>query len=518
MNDLFIMLKIEQYDYNLRDVYTDEAGFVTLDDHDDCHLLSMKRRGFITRYAWSRKFDTCDNQDYYIEDGTTHILYAVGRGPIRRLDGINLSKEMHGFQRVQLLKNIMPNPQFPEDTKTLTIHNNKVAVPNVETTYWCTLHRLPANFESKNHIIQPFTYPEEAGLPIGGPEFSRYVMLEVHYNNPELKDAEGIVIFGSQLHTHLTGIKVYTKHIRGSAELPELNRDNHYSTHFQEIRRLKRKVRVLPINKNISFIGDRRTHHLQNSPLTTAVELENQVHLFYNSKLFTFSYKMATNRDDSSTFNLGDTNTKINKVAVKPPVFWRNKPKLWFLQLEAQFTNSGISNDTTKYNIVVAALDENVLDFVGDILSNTPHHDKYEVLKNGLLNRLTDTEVSRLKKTVDWYGTRQSTPDVGLVIKVAKCLFLQTEVDFLGYHISVNGIEPSKERIKVIEDFKLPETVKELRRYLGVINFSHRFIPNAAENQAILNNYLKGKKSNDKNKTHWTEESVQAFENSKQQL
>ncbi|GFY60024.1 hypothetical protein TNIN_43571 [Trichonephila inaurata madagascariensis] len=112
----------------------------------------------------------------------------------------------------------------------------------------------------------------------------------------------------------------------------------------------------------------------------------------------------------------------------------------------------------------------------------------------------------------------QRLQDAGLVIKVSKCQFLQSEVDFLGHHISVNGIEPSKERIKVIEDFKLPETVKELRRYLGVINFYHRFIPNAAENQAVLNNYLKGKKSNDKNKIHWTEESVQAFENSKQQL
>ncbi|GFY79180.1 hypothetical protein TNIN_127721 [Trichonephila inaurata madagascariensis] len=111
-----------------------------------------------------------------------------------------------------------------------------------------------------------------------------------------------------------------------------------------------------------------------------------------------------------------------------------------------------------------------------------------------------------------------SSEDAGLVIKVAKCQFLQTEVDFLGHHISVNGIEPSKERIKVIEDFKLPETVKDLQRYLGVINFYHRFIPNAAENQAVLINYLKGKKSNDKNKIHWTEESVQAFENSKQQL
>ncbi|GFY52640.1 hypothetical protein TNIN_152451 [Trichonephila inaurata madagascariensis] len=76
---------------------------------------------------------------------------------------------------------------------------------------------------------------------------------------------------------------------------------------------------------------------------------------------------MATNSDDSSTFNLGDRNTEIHKVAIKPPAFWRNKPKLWFLQLEAQFSNSGISNYTTKY-IVVAALDENVLDFVVDIL------------------------------------------------------------------------------------------------------------------------------------------------------
>ncbi|GFY76197.1 uncharacterized protein TNIN_173961 [Trichonephila inaurata madagascariensis] len=107
---------------------------------------------------------------------------------------------------------------------------------------------------------------------------------------------------------------------------------------------------------------------------------------------------MATNSDDSSTFNFGDRNTEIHKVAAKPPAFWRNKPKLWFLQLEAQFSNSGISNDTTKYNIVDAALDENVLDFVVDILSNPPHDDKYETLKNALLNRLTDTEESRLKK------------------------------------------------------------------------------------------------------------------------
>ncbi|GFT68965.1 uncharacterized protein NPIL_677541 [Nephila pilipes] len=66
--------------------------------------------------------------------------------------------------------------------------------------------------------------------------------------------------------------------------------------------------------------------------------------------------------------------------------------------LEAQFANSGISQDATKYNIVVAALDENVLDFVVDILSDPPENEKYNTLKKALLNRLTDTEESRLKK------------------------------------------------------------------------------------------------------------------------
>lgn len=54
-------------------------------------------------------------------------MYAMGKGPIRRLDGIHLAKGIHGFQRVQLLKNVIPNPVFPPDTQTITIHNDKVS-------------------------------------------------------------------------------------------------------------------------------------------------------------------------------------------------------------------------------------------------------------------------------------------------------------------------------------------------------------------------------------------------------
>lgn len=58
----------------------------------------------------------------------------------------------------------------------------------------------------------------------------------------------GIKIFASQLHTHLTGKRAYTKHYRRGVELSELSRDNHYSPHYQEIRKLKKQVHILPVS------------------------------------------------------------------------------------------------------------------------------------------------------------------------------------------------------------------------------------------------------------------------------
>ncbi|GFS49986.1 hypothetical protein NPIL_317151 [Nephila pilipes] len=98
---------------------------------------------------------------------------------------------------------------------------------------------------------------------------------------------------------------------------------------------------------------------------------------------------MDENKSDPNALNLDNPNTEINRVAVKPPISWRNEPKLWFLQLEAQFANSGILQDATKYNIADAILDEKVLDIVVDILSNPPENEKYDMLKKALLSRLT---------------------------------------------------------------------------------------------------------------------------------
>lgn len=47
-----------------------------------------------------------------------------------------------------------PDPVLPVDTNGLRIINNSTKIPASETTYWCSTHSLPPEFESKHHVIQ----------------------------------------------------------------------------------------------------------------------------------------------------------------------------------------------------------------------------------------------------------------------------------------------------------------------------------------------------------------------------
>ncbi|MEL6804333.1 MAG: reverse transcriptase family protein, partial [Bacteroidota bacterium] len=69
----------------------------------------------------------------------------------------------------------------------------------------------------------------------------------------------------------------------------------------------------------------------------------------------------------------------------------------------------------------------------------------------------------------------------GLVVNQAKCVLGKTSLEFLGYRVDKHGIAPLPERIEAIRSCKAPTTVKELQRFLGMINYYRRFIPKAAK-------------------------------------
>lgn len=101
--------------------------------------------------------------------------------------------------------------------------------------------------------------------------------------------------------------------------------------------------------------------------------------------------------------------------------------------------------------------------------------------------------------------------DYGLKINPSKCTFGMSQVQYLGYEISSQGTKPLQSKIEAIKSYKKPQTVVELRRFLGMVNFYRRFIKNAARNQALLNEYLHDSKKNDKTPIAWTLESDEAF-------
>lgn len=80
--------------------------------------------------------------------------------------------------------------------------------------------------------------------------------------------------------------------------------------------------------------------------------------------------------------------------------------------------------------------------------------------------------------------------EYSLRINVDKCSFGLSEMEFLGFTINKDGIKPTNEKVKAIIEFPKPETIVELRRFLGLVNFYRRNLPHAAKRQKPLNEFL----------------------------
>ncbi|XP_037959783.1 uncharacterized protein LOC119689109 [Teleopsis dalmanni] len=91
-------------------------------------------------------------------------------------------------------------------------------------------------------------------------------------------------------------------------------------------------------------------------------------------------------------------NAEIARVAVKIPPFWRADPALWFKQIESQFVIAGVTQDSTKFHTVVAAMESSVLSKISDIIINTPTSNVYSILKERLISSFSDSEEKRLRR------------------------------------------------------------------------------------------------------------------------
>ncbi|CAD6240811.1 GSCOCG00012577001-RA-CDS, partial [Cotesia congregata] len=103
--------------------------------------------------------------------------------------------------------------------------------------------------------------------------------------------------------------------------------------------------------------------------------------------------------------------------------------------------------------------------------------------------------------------------EFGLQINPEKCKFCRQEVKFLGFIVDEEGLHPDPERIAPIVNFPRPTNRKQLRSFLGLINWYHRHLQDVAKAQGPLN-----KLTGVNTEWRWGEDEEKSFQELKQTL
>ena len=152
----------------------------------------------------------------------------------------------------------------------------------------------------------------------------------------------------------------------------------------------------------------------------------------------------------------------VHKTAVTTPFGLFNFTRTPFgLRNSGQTFQRFIDHVTRRLDFVFVYLD--------DLLVTSPDHKTHKKHLRILFARLAE---------------------YGIIIGPEKCQVGTTELSFLGHHVCAEGISPLPSAVDAIVNFFEPEKQRALRRYLGMVNYYHRFIPHCAAKLTPLNNLL----------------------------
>ena len=103
--------------------------------------------------------------------------------------------------------------------------------------------------------------------------------------------------------------------------------------------------------------------------------------------------------------------------------------------------------------------------------------------------------------------------DRGFRLKKGKCCLFKPSVEYLGYRVDADGLHTTTEKVEAILNAPHPTDVRQLRSFLGLVNYYGRFVPDLATTAHPLNDLLKLE-----TKWKWTDECEAAFCKLKEQL
>ena len=119
---------------------------------------------------------------------------------------------------------------------------------------------------------------------------------------------------------------------------------------------------------------------------------------------------------------------------------------------------------------VLVQCSEYALNYIDDIMVF------YEMWKSHL---------NHLEKVFKWLQ------DGDLKIKCSKCEFFKSKVQYLGYLVGTDCVQPLPEKVATIQALESPINIEELQHFVGLVRFYGKFIPFFADVTTCSNTMLR---------------------------
>jgi hypothetical protein len=126
-----------------------------------------------------------------------------------------------------------------------------------------------------------------------------------------------------------------------------------------------------------------------------------------------------------------------------------------YLAMSFGLTNAPAHFMYPMNSVFMLELDRFMVVFINDILVYSQNEEEHDEHLRIVLTRLRDKQ---------------------LYAKFSKCEFWLKKVPFLGHVLSEDGISVDPTKVQEVLDWKAPTTVFEVRSFLGLVDYYHRFI------------------------------------------
>ena len=94
--------------------------------------------------------------------------------------------------------------------------------------------------------------------------------------------------------------------------------------------------------------------------------------------------------------------------------------------------------------------------------------DTVRVYTDELLHVTKDSWTKHLSILEEMFTRLQKA---GLKVNASKSCFVVHKFDYLGYHVTRDGVMPIPKKVEAIQALAVPKTRKQLRQFIGMINF-----------------------------------------------